>query len=334
MSKKGVHDAIARQWELLKLLPARGAGKSAKELADNLTDAGFVISKRTVERDLNDLSRLFPIECNDKGMPYGWRWMANTTLDLPSLTVAEALSLQLLESAMRPLLPATMLQTLEAQFTLATAKLTAMRKTNRQSRWTELVRNVPAHQDLLPPRIDAEALEVVQEALLDQQQVIAEYRSMDTEEVAILTLHPLVLIQRGPVTYLAALAFKYTDVRLYAMHRLSKATRSDEKARRPKDFSVDSYIASGAMQFSEGKTVKLEASISPELARLLSESPLSDDMTIQKKDAGFTVKATVLDSWQLRWWILSQSDGIVVTKPTALRAEIHTQLKRAVTSYA
>jgi len=65
---------IARQWQLLKLLPDRHPGKSAAQLQAALAKLGHKTSKRTVERDLNELATLFAVHCNSKGMPYGWYW--------------------------------------------------------------------------------------------------------------------------------------------------------------------------------------------------------------------------------------------------------------------
>ena len=74
VSAATTRSTLARQWELLKLLPSRAPGASASELQGRLQASGFSASKRTVERDLTELSRLFPIQCNSKGVPYGWYW--------------------------------------------------------------------------------------------------------------------------------------------------------------------------------------------------------------------------------------------------------------------
>jgi len=66
---------LARQWELLKLLPTRGVGKTAKELSEALNEAGFKVSKRQVERDLGELLEAFALDCNNASIPYGWRWV-------------------------------------------------------------------------------------------------------------------------------------------------------------------------------------------------------------------------------------------------------------------
>ncbi len=75
------------------------------ELVARLDSAGFKASKRTIERDLNDLSRQFPLQCNDKGSPYGWHWAAGASLDLPGVSLSEAVSLVLVEESIRKLLP-------------------------------------------------------------------------------------------------------------------------------------------------------------------------------------------------------------------------------------
>ncbi|ANI34046.1 transcriptional regulator [Pseudomonas sp. JY-Q] len=78
---------IARQWQLLKLLPSRHPGMSSTQLQAALTTVGHSTSKRTVERDLVELAALFPLQCNSKGMPYGWYWQ-------PGLSLGEAQQLQ------------------------------------------------------------------------------------------------------------------------------------------------------------------------------------------------------------------------------------------------
>ncbi|MFI7856539.1 MULTISPECIES: WYL domain-containing protein [Pseudomonas] len=72
---------IARQWQLLKLLPDRHPGMSSTQLQAALARAGHKTSKRTVERDLNELAMLFPLHCNSKGMPYGWYWQPGLSLN-------------------------------------------------------------------------------------------------------------------------------------------------------------------------------------------------------------------------------------------------------------
>jgi predicted DNA-binding transcriptional regulator YafY len=72
---------LSRQWALLRQLPSRSPGITSAELVWRLRDVGFIISKRTIERDLNELSLIFPLERNDKSIPFGWHWPANALGD-------------------------------------------------------------------------------------------------------------------------------------------------------------------------------------------------------------------------------------------------------------
>lgn len=332
MPKAAQHHALARQWQLLKLLPSRPPGISSRDLAARLADEGFKVTKRTVERDLAELSSIFGIACNDKGMPYGWHWMKGEYADLPGLSISDALSLRLVEDLLRPLLPVAVLTALETRFIQARMKLTALAPLNPQARLAEKVRYVQPTLPLLPPNVDAAVLDNVHEALAQERQIEVDYRK-PSGEVFKLALHPLALIQRGQITYLVATAFDYQDIRLYAAHRILAVTPRREPATIPAGFSVDVYAASGAAEFGNGNTIALEAWISEELASILHETPLATTQQIAHVGERNQLKATLSDSWQLRWWLLGQGARIEVVAPSELRQWITQELNIASAQY-
>jgi len=329
MPAAATRNTLSRQWELLKRLPSRGSGKTARELRQELADAGFQVSKRQVERDLTELAGVFAIDCNDQSIPYGWRWAAGASVDLPGLTVAEAVSLRLVEETVRPLLPASLLQALEPRFRQADSKIASLAGENAAIQWLGKVRTVPPTQPLLPPAIAPDVLAAVQEALMAGEQVDADYRAANTDSPTEMRLHPLALVNRGPVTYLVATAWDYADIRLYALQRITAARRRFEPCRRPADFDLDAYIESGALQFGNGRKIRLEAAISEDLGRILAETPLSADQVL----TGGRLTATVKDTWQLRWWIMSLGDGIEVLGPAGLRQAIVDGVARTYSMY-
>ena len=333
MPSNKTRKSLARQWELLKLLPTRTEGKTAKQLAEGLIEAGYEISKRQVERDLLDLQEFFGLECDDDQMPYKWRWSFDRPADLPAITLAEALSLVVVEDTLKPLLPLSVQRALQAKFSQARSQLAMMSKKSSTARWAGKVKTVPTTLPLLPPFISEEILEVIQNALLLDEQIEATYQGM-SDKVIELRLHPLAMVTRGSVVYLVATAKEFSDVRLYALHRFKAATRTFEKLKPLKGFSLDKYIADGALQFGEGGEIELTAILSDELARLLSETPISGDQLLKVKAGQWHLKASVLDSWQLRWWILSHGPGIQVIKPAPLAKEIEKTLKAAVAQYS
>lgn len=62
--------------------------------------------------------------------------------------------------------------------------------------------------------------------------------------------------------------------------------------------------------------------MSDNLARQLREAPLTGDMQLTALEQGHRLRATVVDGWPLRWWLLGQGQGLVVELPSALREEI------------
>ncbi len=81
MPNAASHDTISRLWCMMQHLPSKPPGITTRELIDRLHNDGFTVTKRTVERDLQELSRHFGLTCNDKSTPFGWHWMKETSVD-------------------------------------------------------------------------------------------------------------------------------------------------------------------------------------------------------------------------------------------------------------
>lgn len=334
MSASPSQNTIARQWQLLKLIPTRAPGLEARLLTQQLQDAGFSVSKRTVERDLQELSLLFALQCNEKSKPYGWYWMRDASLDIPGITLAEALSLTLVETQLRQLLPTPLVQSLQARFNLAKSKLKALDSTNAGARWPDKVASVSAGMQLLPPKIDAELLQKVQQALLEDKQLDVSYHALHQSAVKQYRLNPLGLIQRGQISYLIASAEPYSDPLRFAIHRFQKVEITESAAVIPAEFNLQHYLANGAMEFSEGETIKLEFIAKAVLANLLLETPLSADMACVKLDNDdYHISATVHKGWQLNLWLMSQSNYLTVLAPQELRQSIKLRLAEALAKY-
>ena len=60
------HDTLCRQWQLLRQIPRYPKKIAVKTLHGYLADEGQKISERTLQRDLNDLSLVFPLIVDDR----------------------------------------------------------------------------------------------------------------------------------------------------------------------------------------------------------------------------------------------------------------------------
>lgn len=326
--------ALARQWELLKNhLPSGGPGLTARDLCDRLAEAGIKVSKRTVERDLLQLSEHFPLCRNTSSVPNGWYLLKSFCLDVPSLSLTECLSVSLMEDLLLQLMPSSLVSPLHGKFALARSKL-AVLPSFPHARWRELLRYVPPGMPMIPPAILPSVLLAIQESLLGQCQLLVDYQSAGAEETKPLTLHPLALIQQGARSYLVATAFEYPDPKLYALHRMASATLISTPSQRPTGFSLDAYLASGAAQFGVSGTIRLKACIGDALKCLLEETPISTDQNIATRSGKHTLTASVPDSWQLEFWIRSQGTEITVLQPLSLRRRIIAALQASLAHYS
>ena len=333
MPRADKNSTLARQWELLKELPRRRPGVTARVLQEKLQAAGHPVSKRTVERDLVGLSHVFPLLSNERSKPYGWYWEEGASLEIPGMDLAEAVSLGLLEDILSQLVPPCFYSAIRSRFSEAQTKLDSL-PGNRHASWADLVRYIPPGIPFLPPEILPGVMREVQEGLLQRLQICVEYAGASGGSVKELQLHPVALIQQGARSYLLASAFDYEKPLYYALHRMHSAVVTVKQARRPKGFDLDQFLHRGGGQFGEGRIITLKAQVTESLADILTETPLSEEQKISRRGGKAFLTAAVFDSWQLRYWILSQTPSIMVRQPLSLREDILSGLQASLEAYS
>jgi len=329
-------DALLRQWTLLKLIPRAPRTADVGHLLSQLQDAGYTITRRQLQRDLNTLSTLFPLEADDRGIPYGWSWTKDApAFDLPAMDGPTALMVKLVEQFIPQLLPPNLADYLQPWFRRADTVLSE-HAAPTLGHWLEHVRVVPREMPLLAPKIDETVARTVYQALLDGKRFTADYasRSSPSPDPREYVLSPLGLVARGNLLYLVCTLWDYTDVRQLAMHRICRATPTDTAVTQPPDFNLDRYIAEGEFHYPVGPEIKLEARFHRGAAAHLYETPLSTDQTITDVDADHVlVTATVRDTEQLHWWLLGFGSLVTVVSPAGLKAEFAEDLACASRSY-
>lgn len=329
-------DTVLRQWTMLRALPRHPRRISVPELRARLDAAGHAVTARTLQRDLIELSAVFPLRLDDRSKPFGWSWDAHAPVfDLPNLSTGEALAFAMVEDYLKPLLPGVLIDQLRPYFATARKCLgtAAPRRAGRS--WLDKIAVVQPTQALLPPSIAAHVQTTVTNALMHDRQLRVEYRRKGQREVWGYTLNPLGLVQRGPVSYLVASVGQHQDALLFALHRFERAHMLDEAAVRPPDFRLANHLATGALDFARGKAIRLEVEFARAAVEHLLETPLSKDQTVRPAHDGRSrVTATVMDTPQLRWWLLAFGAEVEVIKPRALRAWFAQQASASAAHYA
>lgn len=316
-------DTLLRQWQMLRLIPRQPQKITAGDLHKKLS-IEFNVGKRTVERDLQSLSGLFPLLADERDRPFGWSWKKDAPLfSLPGLSQTEALTLAMVEQHLKNLLPTSTLQQLDPYFNSARQHLNNAPKSEQARAWLDKVRTVPTSQPLLAPQIKPEVQQTVYEALLADRQLEIKYIKRGKKTPFEYRIHPVATVQRGHVSYLYCRFAEYEDLRTLAVHRIQSATMLDEASTVPANFSIDTVIETGKFGFCTKGMITLEAILYKGESDILFETPLSRDQTLTEQEDG-TIKliATVPHTLQLEWWLLGLGDGIEVIQPAVLREQM------------
>ncbi|MEY4593140.1 MAG: hypothetical protein RIR18_2035 [Pseudomonadota bacterium] len=328
-------ETLLRHWQTLRLIPRYPRKITAGEVRDRLESEGFSIGKRTVERDLLSLSKIFPLLLDERTKPFGWSWDKDApAFDLPGISLTESLTLLMARQFLNSVMPHSMLTQLAPHFRAAEQKLGALDGHSSLASWMDRIRIIPASQPLLLPDIDAEVEATVQSALLHNQQCALSYQSKDSFDPDEYPVTPLGLVQRGGLMYLVCTIRTYIQPRILALHRIRRATLLDLPGIVPTAFNLDDYLASGAFSWGNGESVSLVLRFSQAAGSHLYETPLSSNQSITSDPDGWLrVTATVPESKQLIWWILGFGADVEVLEPHSLRQHIANVLNNAAGNY-
>lgn len=313
-------DTTLRHLKLLSLIPRAPHAKSSRELSEALSDNGFQITQRSVQRDLNRLSELFPITCEADGKAQLWFWApGGVSFDLPAMDLNSAVAFRMLDLHARSFLPASSLTQLEPHFQRAETVLES--HTSPHADWPNRILAVPETIGLIPPAIDPEVSATVYEAVLARRALELTYWSRSKEREIEHVVYPLGLLVRDRSIVLVCTFKGYSDRRLCALHRMRGAHLAEETV--PKDisagFRLEEFVAEGHGDFSLGGSIGLQMRVSPTIATHLGEARLSPEQTIKLEDDGaFLVTATIPDTLTLRWWLLALGENVEVLSPPAL----------------
>ncbi|AWY42688.1 WYL domain-containing protein [Pseudomonas putida] len=323
-------DRLFRHLALLRLIPRAPKSISTNELLERLNAECFDIDRRTLQRDLiGRLALDFPLICDESRRPYRWSFRKDTPqFDLPALDTPTALAFVLAQSHLSKLMPPSVLGLLAPHFDLAHRQLQSLEH-NRLAHWAENVRALPNGKALQPAEIDAGIWSQVADALLQARQLEILYLSRSKGDSKTLRVHPAGLVSRHSVSYLLATVEGYNDVRQFALHRIQHATCLDQPARAQPDFEIDRYIHSGGFN-NPGPTQyhELHADVSPQIAWLLNETPLTCEQRLEPlPDSDWQrLRAQVPDDPETLWWVFGLAENIRLHEPKRWADIIKTKL--------
>jgi predicted DNA-binding transcriptional regulator YafY len=329
-------DTLLRLFALLRLIPTEPHRIATSTLLEKLRDKGFSVTLRSVQRDLNRLSIPFSLQCDDSETPFRWSFTRDAPLKLEDMDTPTALALYLSERHLTTLLPQAVLDQLGPQFRRARNFLGGLGN-NGLADWAKRVRTVPNGKTLLPASIAPQVWSEVSTGLLERRILEVAYQSRSKSELKQFRLHPAGLVSRHAISYLVASVDGYDDLRQFALHRIREVRVLDEMAELHATFDVDDYIDTGIFNHRQADAqVELVADVHPQIAALLSETPLSSVQNLSDlPDQNWKrLHAQVSLDRDTLWWIFGLNDNIRVHAPQVWVDEIRQKLNNLRTLYS
>lgn len=323
---------------LLQMIPRYPRKIDTATIERQLAQEGIVIHRRSIQRDLDSLSALFPLESDEREKPYGWSWSAESpAINIPTIPPPAALAFRMTEGFMSNMLPNEITSQLAPYFRYASSVLDQTDKKTFKS-WPDKVRCIGRTQPLLPPSISSEVFSVVSDSLLEGKRFLVSYLKRNAKETVEWTINPLGLVLHDNLITLVCTMGNYRqlkDVRTLQLHRIQSAQRCTDEATSPEGFCLDAFISEGHFGYLKNKdAIQLKALFEQDATIHLEETPLSNNQKLTPKDGNMVlVEATVADTAQLRWWLLGFGGRVEVIKPLTLRNELKSHAEQMMKNY-
>lgn len=326
-------DLVMRQLEMLSLIPKGTPGISTADIEATLSQKGFSVSRRTIQRDLEKLSSVYPLTCDSTGRANLWYYLRESAQVLiPAMDLNTALTLKLAEHNLQPLIPQRVRAFLEPYYPIADRVLSS--HPSRLKSWMNKTRVISLGLQQVTPQINASVWDELSQAILDQVKCEVAYQAHKSDEPKTYRISPLAIVIRGPVTYLLAIYEGYDDIRQMALHRFHSARTLVDAATLPDNFSIDAYIKVGHFGIlHDPEPQALELMLSPSLARILREAPLTEDQELVETLSGPILRCRLPESWDLYRWLLSHSMELKVLSPEHIKQNLIQYLEGALDKY-
>jgi predicted DNA-binding transcriptional regulator YafY len=322
--------SVNRQWAVLRALPRWPQSASVATIAESVRDRGFPATRRTIERDLQELSRDLPLRVDDSCRPQQWGWAKDSNFEfMPRLSVSQSLALKIVQKHAAPLMPLSMLEDLQPIFLMADRVL---RESGWQD-WPERIAVLPPTLPLLPPVLDPDVVADVQTAYARRRVLTMMYKGQGKSAPEPMRVHPLGLLLRGAVPLLVCTIEGRPRIRTLIFMRMSETCVDAVSCEEPKGFDYPAYIASLAIR--PRGLIRLHLRFENHAGDFLRETPLSKDQKCKDLAPGLLdVRARVQYDDQLFERILQFGGDVEVLKPVGLRRRVGEELARAAAKYA
>ncbi len=321
-------DALYRQWELLRTLQTRRRGIGLDELAERLE-----VNRRTVQRDLEVLATLFPVESHtgEFGKKF-WRVRceADSVGEL-QMTFTEMLSLHLSSQLLAPLAGTPFGDGLDS----ALGKLRAILPTRSLNYFRDLDDALHCKSMVQADYTEhRDQIAALNRAIVHREAVRITYHSASQGRELTSRFCPYGVVLLASSLYVIGHLDRYDEVRTLKVTRIGEVEETGEMFDRPADFSLADHTAGAFGVFGPGEPRCIRVRFTEWAATNLRENTWHPSQSITEDDgAALTAEFELSSTVEFKRWLLGFGRHARVLDPAELAQEIAEELRGAACQY-
>ncbi len=177
---------------------------------------------------------------------------------------------------------------------------------------------------------------ILAEAWIKRRRVQISYRSYHKEKAQDRLIEPYYIepVASGHSSYVVAFCHLTGEIRTFKIDRIESIVATAQEYLIPAGFDANQYFQpSWGIITGQPEVIKLK--FAEEVARIIQETSWHPSQKLEsKKDGSVIMTLNVVDSWDLRSWILGWGERVVVLQPASLREEISESAGKMVGLYS
>lgn len=320
---------VIRQWKILRTIDAHRHGRTVKDLA---ADTG--VTPRTIWRDMAALQEVgFPLTSDVDGKQTRWMLIGAPWRGLTELGISTT---ELCALYMGRRLAENMAG---APFGAAMAAVCRRIEAALPPKLRVFLDMLPALVETTPGAVKKPGTKKYEEhvgrlieAAADQAVCAMTYFSASRGSTREYVVHPYRVTHAHGGLYLLAWVPEYAEIRTFAMERIQKLSRREERFTRQAELSADAF--GNSLGVNRGKPTTVVLSFTPGIAiyvreRVWHKSQVLEDLP----DGRIRMTLNVCADAALRTWVLGFGAHARIESPSWLAEEILEQLDAAREAY-
>lgn len=316
---------IVRQWRLLHQLSAASDGMTLESLSETLH-----VSARTVNRDLATLKTSgFPLleQLGERGIKF-WKFDAERLGNPPSFSYDEAAALYIGRRFLEPMMGTFLWEAAHGALRKIRDHL-GSRSVAYLERMLGTISSTTVGWSDYSGKSDL--IDTLMLGCEEHRQIAILYQSAEAAEPSNYSICPYHLVYHKGSLYVIGFSCKRNEIRHWKVDRISGATVTDTSFEIPCDFNINAYQEAmfGVYHPSGNEPIKILVRFAPSVARYVQEHRWHVSQKTQtEKDGSAIVELFVVETPEIKHWILGFGHCAEVLRPESLRRDVFDEVKK------